>query len=283
MSHQSQLFSREANSVECLTIRVHLASESPNPDNAPYRAAIVWQKHISSRKPIQLNRNATVSERIWMTLLVRERERKVITVWVVCVTDSEHQASILTNELTYTQICKSNNTKFTEYHQVTHRWDSLQIWRVAANILTKQSQTADKGRSSSLAVGWRANNSSTCHNIKWCSFAGCLQYIFIKCSSKIWQSLDQPPQNWKCVIRYYDLNKARMGGKEICMQRFQGETWNTSLRFTRITPTSTVLMLQTHNLNLRCRLSNNTPITIVLINQFPKLLLDISHFLLINH
>ena len=41
MSHQSQLFSREANSVECLTIRVHLASESPNPDNAPYLAAIV--------------------------------------------------------------------------------------------------------------------------------------------------------------------------------------------------------------------------------------------------
>ena len=41
MSHQSQLFSREANSVECLTIRVHLASDSPNPDNAPYRAAIV--------------------------------------------------------------------------------------------------------------------------------------------------------------------------------------------------------------------------------------------------
>jgi len=86
MSHQSQLFSREANSVECLTIRVHLASESPNPDNAPYRAAIVWQKHISSRKPIQLNRNATASERIWMTLLVRERERTVTTMWVVWLT-----------------------------------------------------------------------------------------------------------------------------------------------------------------------------------------------------
>jgi len=134
MSHQSQLFSREANSVECLTIRVHLASESPNPDNAPYRAAIVWQKHISSRKPIQLNRNATASERIWMTLLVRERERKVITMWVLCVTDSEHQAYILTNGLMYIQICKTNNTKFTECHHVTHRGDSLQIWGVAANI-----------------------------------------------------------------------------------------------------------------------------------------------------
>jgi len=84
MSHQSQLFSREANSVECLTIRVHLASDSPNPDNAPYRAAIVWQKHISSRKPIQLNRNATASERRWITLSARETERKVITMGVVC-------------------------------------------------------------------------------------------------------------------------------------------------------------------------------------------------------
>ena len=198
MSHQSQLFSREANSVECLTIRVHLASESPNPDNAPYRAAIVWQKHISSRKPIQLNRNATASERIWMTLLVRERERTVTT-WVVWLTVNIRPTFWLMGLCTH---------RFTECHQVTHRGDSLQIWRVAANILTKQSQTADKGKSSSLAVGWRANNSSTCHNIKWCSFSGCLQHIFVKCSPKIWQSFVQPPQNWKCVIRYYDLNRS---------------------------------------------------------------------------
>ena len=34
------------------------------------------------------------------------------------------------------------------------------IWRVAANILNKQSRTADKGWSSSLEVGQGANNSS---------------------------------------------------------------------------------------------------------------------------
>ena len=34
------------------------------------------------------------------------------------------------------------------------------IWWVAANILNKQSRTADKGRSSSLGVGRGANNSS---------------------------------------------------------------------------------------------------------------------------
>jgi hypothetical protein len=36
----------------------------------------------------------------------------------------------------------------------------LQIWRVAANILNKQSQTADKGWSCSLGVGRVGNNSS---------------------------------------------------------------------------------------------------------------------------
>ena len=34
------------------------------------------------------------------------------------------------------------------------------IWRVAANILNKQSRTADKGWSSSLGVGRGADNSS---------------------------------------------------------------------------------------------------------------------------
>jgi hypothetical protein len=34
------------------------------------------------------------------------------------------------------------------------------IWRVAANILNKQSRTAGKGWSSSLGVGRGANNSS---------------------------------------------------------------------------------------------------------------------------
>lgn len=59
ISHHNHEFSRDAKSVECLTMSVHLASDNPKPDNAPYLAAIVWQKHISKRKPIQLNRNAT--------------------------------------------------------------------------------------------------------------------------------------------------------------------------------------------------------------------------------
>ncbi|KAJ4432011.1 hypothetical protein ANN_20625 [Periplaneta americana] len=42
--------------------------------------------------------------------------------------------------------------------QVTDRGDGLQIWRVAVNILNRQSETADEGWSSSLGVGRRANN-----------------------------------------------------------------------------------------------------------------------------
>jgi hypothetical protein len=38
--------------------------------------------------------------------------------------------------------------------------DALQVWRVAANILNKESRTADKWWSSSLRVGRGANNSS---------------------------------------------------------------------------------------------------------------------------
>jgi hypothetical protein len=36
--------------------------------------------------------------------------------------------------------------------------ENLWMWRVAANILNKQLQTADKGWSSSLGVGCGANN-----------------------------------------------------------------------------------------------------------------------------
>jgi hypothetical protein len=36
--------------------------------------------------------------------------------------------------------------------QVADGGDALQVWREAANILNKQSRTADKGWSSSLAV-----------------------------------------------------------------------------------------------------------------------------------
>jgi hypothetical protein len=44
--------------------------------------------------------------------------------------------------------------------RVADRGDGLQIWRVAAIILNKQSRTADSGWSSSLGVGRWANNPS---------------------------------------------------------------------------------------------------------------------------
>jgi hypothetical protein len=44
--------------------------------------------------------------------------------------------------------------------QVADGGDGLQIWKVAGNILNKQSRTADKGWSSSLEVGLGANNFS---------------------------------------------------------------------------------------------------------------------------
>jgi hypothetical protein len=44
--------------------------------------------------------------------------------------------------------------------QVEDGGDGLQIWRIAVNILNKQSRTADKGWSSRLGVGSGANNSS---------------------------------------------------------------------------------------------------------------------------
>jgi len=69
------------------------------------------------------------------------------------------------------------------------------------------------------------------------------------------------------------LNTARTGGKEKCMKGFHGETWNTSLKLTSITPTSTVLMIPKHILNLSHRLSNNTPITIVPILPIPKIII----------
>jgi hypothetical protein len=44
--------------------------------------------------------------------------------------------------------------------QVADGGVGLQIWRVAANILNKQSRTADNGWSTSLGFGREANNSS---------------------------------------------------------------------------------------------------------------------------
>jgi hypothetical protein len=44
--------------------------------------------------------------------------------------------------------------------QVADVGDALQVWRVAANILNKQSRTAEKWWSFNLGVGRGANNSS---------------------------------------------------------------------------------------------------------------------------
>jgi hypothetical protein len=44
--------------------------------------------------------------------------------------------------------------------QISGGGNALQLWTIAANILNKQSQTADKGLSSSLGVGSGATNSS---------------------------------------------------------------------------------------------------------------------------
>jgi hypothetical protein len=44
--------------------------------------------------------------------------------------------------------------------RVADAGDGLQMWNVAANVLNKQSRTADKEWYSSLGVGRGANNSS---------------------------------------------------------------------------------------------------------------------------
>jgi hypothetical protein len=44
--------------------------------------------------------------------------------------------------------------------QVADGGDALRVWRVATNILNKQSRTTDKGPSSRLGVGRGANNPS---------------------------------------------------------------------------------------------------------------------------
>jgi hypothetical protein len=65
----------------------------------------------------------------------------------------------------YTENQRENPVKWVPCHhgmalpQVADGGESLQIWRVAANILNKQSRTADKGWPSSSGVGRGANNS----------------------------------------------------------------------------------------------------------------------------
>jgi hypothetical protein len=44
--------------------------------------------------------------------------------------------------------------------QVADGGDAVQLWRAAANVLNKQSRTADKGWSSSFGVARETNDSS---------------------------------------------------------------------------------------------------------------------------
>lgn len=68
ISHHNQLLSLEAKSVECCTIKVHFARDNPKPESAPYLEAMVWQKHINNKNPIQLNINATKTKFIFFGL-----------------------------------------------------------------------------------------------------------------------------------------------------------------------------------------------------------------------
>jgi hypothetical protein len=60
----------------------------------------------------------------------------------------------------YTQLGNDYETEIITYRIAL----CLQIWRIAANIFNKQSQTVDKGWSSSLGVGRGDKNSSPYKN-----------------------------------------------------------------------------------------------------------------------
>jgi hypothetical protein len=69
--------------------------------------------------------------------------------------------------------------------QVTEEGDGLQIWRVAANILNKQSRTNNKGWSYSLGIGHGDNNSSP-YKISLLRYILFTQHELIKTISSIW-------------------------------------------------------------------------------------------------
>lgn len=71
-SHGFERFSGDKSDISVLrfTIIVHFANDNPNPASAPYRAATVWHKHINTKKPTQLNNNATKKKKIHKIRLV---------------------------------------------------------------------------------------------------------------------------------------------------------------------------------------------------------------------
>ena len=53
-----------------LTIQIHLTMDKPSPDKAPQRPAIVLNRQIEHKKPIQLKKNATVIKMLLFKMLV---------------------------------------------------------------------------------------------------------------------------------------------------------------------------------------------------------------------
>lgn len=50
-----------------LTIQIHLTMERPSPDKAPHRPAIVLNRQIEHKNPIQLKKKATVMKSASLT------------------------------------------------------------------------------------------------------------------------------------------------------------------------------------------------------------------------
>jgi hypothetical protein len=59
-----------------------------------------------------------------------------------------------------TGFCNTSDTTLNDKRKYCCIWQLCSLFRVAVDILNKQSRTADKAWSSSLEVGGRANNSS---------------------------------------------------------------------------------------------------------------------------
>jgi hypothetical protein len=85
--------------------------------------------------------------------------------------------------------------------QIADGGDGLQIWRVAANILNKQTRTADKGWASSLGVGLGPYNSSLKNK---------LVTKIHKKQQTLTDSLDKRPKRKKIDMRFDTWNVRSM-------------------------------------------------------------------------
>jgi hypothetical protein len=87
------------------------------------------------------------------------------------------------------------------------------IWRIAANILNKQSRTAEKGWSSSLGVGRGANNSSPWKRIFVTKYS--------QTKPRAWTDTSVRPKQWKRdIILWTGLSwlKIETGGGHLWMR-----------------------------------------------------------------